>query len=132
MGARVCGHNAHKIYKSSIFHITVTVLPLSPSPLLPFFSLSSYYPSLSLSPLSSHLRLISFAEFRSFESLLCMPDAVNQLAFRLFDVENKGRITFGEGKGGREGREGMWGGREKRGRGGRGRRGGREEERGRW
>ena len=110
MGARVCGHNAHKIYKSSIFHITVTVLPLSPSPLLPFFSLSSYYPSLSLSPLSSHLRLISFAEFRSFESLLCMPDAVNQLAFRLFDVENKGRITFGEGKGG-EGREGMWGGR---------------------
>ena len=55
-----------------------------------------------------------------------MPDAVNQLAFRLFDVENKGRITFGEGKGG-EGREGMWGGRGG-GEGWGGRRGAREEE----
>lgn len=34
-------------------------------------------------------------EFRSFESLLCAPDAVNQLAFKLFDVENSGVISFG-------------------------------------
>ena len=31
-----------------------------------------------------------------------MPDAINQLAFRLFDVESKGRITFGEGERRRE------------------------------
>lgn len=41
-------------------------------------------------------RLISFSEFRTFESLLCTPDVVSQLAFKVFDVDNKGRITFGE------------------------------------
>ena len=40
-------------------------------------------------------RLISFTEFRMFEGLLCTPDAVNQLAFKLFDVENVGKISFG-------------------------------------
>jgi len=39
-------------------------------------------------------KLISFAEFRSFEGLLCTPDAVNRLAFQLFDVEKKGTISF--------------------------------------
>ena len=46
-----------------------------------------------------------------------MPDAINQLAFRLFDVESKGRITFGEG--------------ERRGRGGGGEEGERTQEVGR-
>ena len=41
-------------------------------------------------------RLISLSEFRTFESLLCAPDAVSQLAFRLFDLDNKGHISFGE------------------------------------
>ena len=41
-------------------------------------------------------RLISFSEFRTFESLLCTPDVISQLAFKLFDVDNKGRISFGE------------------------------------
>jgi Ca2+-binding EF-hand superfamily protein len=39
--------------------------------------------------------LISFVEFRSFESLLCSPDVINQLAFKLFDLENVGRVSFG-------------------------------------
>jgi len=37
-----------------------------------------------------------------------MPDAINQLAFRLFDVESKGRITFGEGERRRGGGEDGW------------------------
>lgn len=41
-------------------------------------------------------RLISFSEFRTFESLLCTPDVISQLAFKVFDTDNKGRITFGE------------------------------------
>ena len=40
--------------------------------------------------------LISFVEFRSFESLLWQPDAVNQMAFQLFDQEHAGRVSFGE------------------------------------
>ena len=46
-----------------------------------------------MSPVS---RLISLSEFRSFESLLCTPDAIPMLAFKLFDVENKGQVTFGK------------------------------------
>ncbi len=41
-------------------------------------------------------RLISFVEFRTFEALLCAPDAINQLAFKLFDLENKGSVSFGK------------------------------------
>ena len=41
-------------------------------------------------------RLISFSEFRTFESLLCTPDVISQLAFKLFDSDNKGRISFGK------------------------------------
>lgn len=39
-------------------------------------------------------KLISFVEFQSFESLLCSPDAIHQLAFRIFDLGNRGRISF--------------------------------------
>ena len=31
-----------------------------------------------------------------FEGLLCSPDAVNQVAFKLFDVGNSGTVTFGK------------------------------------
>ena len=41
-------------------------------------------------------RLISFSEFRTFESLLSTPDVISQLAFKVFDTDNKGRITFGK------------------------------------
>ena len=64
-------------------------------------------------------RLISFVEFRSFESLLWQPDAVNQMAFQLFDQEHQGRVSFGEIQRevgwvkGREGRREREGGREK-------------------
>ena len=37
-------------------------------------------------------------EFRTFESLLCTPDAVSMLAFKLFDVDNKGQVCFGKAK----------------------------------
>ena len=50
---------------------------------------------LSLSSLSPY-RLISLSEFRAFESLLTSPDSISQLAFRLFDTDNRGRVTFGE------------------------------------
>ena len=36
-------------------------------------------------------------EFQSFESLLCSPDAIHQLAFRIFDLSNRGKVSFGEG-----------------------------------
>lgn len=39
-------------------------------------------------------KLISFSEFRAFESLLCTPDAINRLAFNLFDTQKDGRIKF--------------------------------------
>ena len=62
-------------------------------------------------------------EFRSFESLLWQPDAVNQMAFQLFDQEHQGRVSFGEiqrevgwvkgREGRREGRREREGGREK-------------------
>eukprot|EP00731_Ephydatia_muelleri_P033218 Em0026g38a len=39
---------------------------------------------------------ISFAEFRMFEGLLCSPDAINQVAFKLFDVGNLGTISFAD------------------------------------
>ena len=52
-------------------------------------------PSLLPSPLSSLCRLISLSEFRAFESLLTSPDSVSQLAFKLFDIDNKGSISFG-------------------------------------
>jgi solute carrier family 25 aspartate/glutamate transporter 12/13 len=38
--------------------------------------------------------LISLSEFRAFESLLTSPDSVSQLAFKLFDIDNKGSISF--------------------------------------
>ena len=41
-------------------------------------------------------RFISFMEFQMFEGLLCSPDAVNQLAFKLFDVGNVGNVSFGK------------------------------------
>ena len=44
-------------------------------------------------------RLISFSEFRTFESLLCTPDVISQLAFKLFDADNKGAISFGKMRG---------------------------------
>ena len=44
-------------------------------------------------------RLISFSEFRTFESLLCTPDIISQLAFKLFDTDNKGAISFGNMRG---------------------------------
>lgn len=39
--------------------------------------------------------LISLSEFRAFESLLTSPDSVSQLAFKIFDIDNKGSISFG-------------------------------------
>ena len=41
-------------------------------------------------------RLVSFAEFQAFESLLRAPDAVYRLAFQLFDVNADGNIDFSE------------------------------------
>jgi solute carrier family 25 aspartate/glutamate transporter 12/13 len=38
--------------------------------------------------------LISLSEFRAFESLLTSPDSISQLAFRLFDTDNRGTVTF--------------------------------------
>lgn len=35
-------------------------------------------------------------EFRTFETLLCTPDAINQLAFKLFDTTNRGTVSFGK------------------------------------
>ena len=76
--------------------------------------------SLSLSPSPSlphsHSSLISLAEFRAFESLLTSPDSIQQLAFKLFDQDNKGRVTFGMGRreGGGEREGGREGGGERR------------------
>lgn len=39
---------------------------------------------------------ISFDEFRSFEGLLCVPDALYKTAFQLFDTNGNGMVTFGE------------------------------------
>ena len=41
-------------------------------------------------------RLVSFEEFAAFESLLWHPNADSLLAFRLFDQERKGSISFSE------------------------------------
>ena len=40
--------------------------------------------------------LISFVEFQAFESLLCAPDAISQLSFKLFDVDKSGKVTYGK------------------------------------
>ncbi|XP_021952540.1 calcium-binding mitochondrial carrier protein Aralar1 isoform X2 [Folsomia candida] len=40
--------------------------------------------------------LISFPEFQAFEGLLCLPDALYQLAFQLFDTKGTGLVTFEE------------------------------------
>lgn len=40
--------------------------------------------------------LISFVEFQAFESLLCAPDAMSQLSFKLFDVDKSGKVTYGK------------------------------------
>lgn len=47
-----------------------------------------------VTPSCSPLRLISFAEFRSFESLLTKADAVSQMAFLMFDREHRGRVSY--------------------------------------
>ncbi|XP_033217960.1 calcium-binding mitochondrial carrier protein Aralar1 isoform X2 [Belonocnema kinseyi] len=40
--------------------------------------------------------LISFAEFQSFEGLLCVPDALYKTAFLLFDTNGNGMVAFAE------------------------------------
>lgn len=40
--------------------------------------------------------LISFEEFRSFEGLLCVPDALYKTAFQLFDTNGNGMVSFGK------------------------------------
>jgi len=40
-------------------------------------------------------RLISLVEFQAFESLLCAPDAISQLSFKLFDVDKTGKVSYG-------------------------------------
>ncbi|XP_077290947.1 calcium-binding mitochondrial carrier protein aralar1 isoform X2 [Arctopsyche grandis] len=39
---------------------------------------------------------ISFEEFRAFEGLLCVPDALYKTAFQLFDTNGNGMVTFDE------------------------------------
>jgi len=39
-------------------------------------------------------RLISLVEFQAFESLLCAPDAISQLSFKLFDVDKTGKVSY--------------------------------------
>jgi solute carrier family 25 aspartate/glutamate transporter 12/13 len=43
--------------------------------------------------------LISFPEFQAFEGLLCLPDALYQIAFQLFDTKGTGLVTFDEFQG---------------------------------
>eukprot|EP00096_Caligus_rogercresseyi_P003661 TRINITY_DN1703_c0_g1_i5.p1 TRINITY_DN1703_c0_g1~~TRINITY_DN1703_c0_g1_i5.p1 ORF type:complete len:690 (-),score=192.03 TRINITY_DN1703_c0_g1_i5:909-2978(-) len=40
--------------------------------------------------------LISFEEFSSFESRLCVPDALYRTAFQLFDTNGNGTVSYGE------------------------------------
>jgi solute carrier family 25 aspartate/glutamate transporter 12/13 len=40
--------------------------------------------------------LISFAEFKAFEGLLCFPDALYKTAFQLFDTNGNGMVSFQE------------------------------------
>ena len=40
--------------------------------------------------------LISFVEFQAFESLLCAPDAISQLSFKLFDIDKSGKVSYGK------------------------------------
>lgn len=42
--------------------------------------------------------LISFPEFQAFEGLLCVPDALYYTAFRLFDTNGNGSVSFDEFK----------------------------------
>lgn len=37
---------------------------------------------------------ISYSEFQAFEGLLCFPDALYKTAFRLFDVNGNGVVSF--------------------------------------
>lgn len=37
---------------------------------------------------------ISYPEFQAFEGLLCFPDALYKMAFRLFDVNGNGVVSF--------------------------------------
>lgn len=41
-------------------------------------------------------RYINFDEFIQFEGILCQPDALYRLAFKIFDSKGTGRITFRE------------------------------------
>ena len=41
-------------------------------------------------------RFISFDEFQHFEGLLCEPDALYRVAFKIFDRTATGSLTFGE------------------------------------
>ena len=50
-----------------------------------FLSMSDYF-----------FRIISFPEFQSFEGLLCLPDALYNTAFQLFDVNGSGLVSFGK------------------------------------
>lgn len=38
--------------------------------------------------------LISYPEFQAFEGMLCFPDALYKTAFRLFDVNGNGVVSF--------------------------------------
>ena len=40
--------------------------------------------------------LISFVEFQAFESILCAPDAISLLSFKLFDVYKSGKVSYGK------------------------------------
>ena len=35
-------------------------------------------------------------EFQAFESLLCAPDAISQLSFKLFDIDQSGKVSYGK------------------------------------
>lgn len=37
---------------------------------------------------------ISFADFRAFEGLLCLPDAMYKIAFRMFDLKGTGVVSY--------------------------------------
>ena len=69
-----------------IFYVLIfLLLNCDITSLIPVFTI--FYPFNSL---------ISQDEFRSFASLLSTPDAIPRLAFKLFDLDNEGQVSFGE------------------------------------